>query len=204
MKQRLNLNIFAAILVGIFAVGMMSGNAGAIPSFVMPNARLGDTVDSVKASLKNAGVSFKELHADVPQQYAEGLVRSNLLVMLNKAAARHTLLKDPATRNITFIDATKGSQHLTFAFAEDKLEAVLVRSSVSVDRLVGGRDNAFTKRRLDPVRNFLQQYKQQCSIRPNDTGVRNHFSYAGSCGREKVYVSYHPELNEYRVLFHKR
>ena len=204
MKHRTGHRYIRSLITGCIVILMISGSVGAVPSFVISDVQLGDSVSTVKESLKNAGISFQKLKANVPQQYAEGLVRSNLLVMLNKAGARHTLLKDPATRNITFIDATRSSQHFTFAFAEDKLEAVLVRSNISMDRLVGGRDNAFTKRRLDPVRNFLQQYKQQCSIRPNDTGVRNHFSYAGSCGRENVYVSYHPEVNEYRVLFHKR
>lgn len=176
-------------------------SARALPGPVPSSVSLGNSIQEVRKACASLKGVVEELDAVVPQQLADGLVRSGLLVMLNRSGAKHSLLERPGERGVVFLRATAEGKVLLFAFAGGKLEAVLARVTVAPDREVSGGGNPFEPRRLDPIKAFLGGMKKQCGLKPRDKG-ENHFVFTGRCGAS-VYLEYRPEDDEFAVLYHR-
>lgn len=147
-----------------------------------------------------AGATAQLLPSEKPQAYRVGLVQSGLLVMLNRAGARHKLLT-PGGKGVEFVVVAQEGKTTTLGFVKNRLVALLVRTRVGPDTRVDGNQNPFSKRRLEPIENHLKIVKKRCRLTPRDKG-KNHFVFGGKCGRTKAYVEYRPEADEFAELYH--
>lgn len=146
------------------------------------------------------GATAQLLPADKPQAYRVGLVQSGLLVMLNRAGARHKLLT-PEGKGVEFVVVAQKGKTTALGFVRNRLVAFLVRSKVGPDTRVDGNQNPFTRRRLEPLENHLKKVKKRCRLTPRDKG-KNHFKFGGKCGRGKAYIEYRPEADEFVELYY--
>lgn len=171
----------------------------AAPIGSIPDLRIGESVESVTGKCAGLKGNSESLSVETPQHFSQGLLRSGLLALLNRAKARHSLLDNPAARRVSFRRTeTPGHHRYLFAFAEGKLEAALLKTPVTIS---GDRHDPA---RLGPIRAILQPYQSACALAPVYPRARNHFEFAGDCGGgTKVYVEYRPERDEAWILLHR-
>ncbi len=165
--------------------------------------RPGASYDVTKAGLTG---TITELNPQKPQHYAQGLLHSGLLYMLNRAKAQHTLIaQGDKADTVRFLMVTEGKSSYVLGFSGNTLEAVLLKASVTVDTAAGGGENRHTAARLQPIHAFLSEIGTECQLKPLDTDEHNnHFLYTGTCsGQAQTYLEYHPEKDEFWVLFYK-
>lgn len=191
-------------LVFVTALFLVAGSAIALPGGIPSDIGIGSSYDVVVKSLGMSKNKFDIMDFRTPQQYARGLVRSDMLVMLNRAGARTGLVYNEKgkTTDIKFVSVSSGKLLYTMGFANGKLDAVMMKVSVPVDTAVGGAENQFTANRLGNISGYLDSLSS-CSLNPLDPRARNHFAWKGNCpGSAKVYVEYLPDIDQYWVLFH--
>lgn len=198
-----------AWMVAAGSVLAFGPQAAALPGAPLKGIDLGQQVSAAvkvleaTASKMDAKVSHRPVTH--PQTFAKAVLRSHMLSALNRAGADHTLLKDPAKRKVDFIFFRSLNMQAVLGCAEGKVEVVIWRTRIKPDNSVGGKDNAFNASRLAPIRGFVSQIRAAgCSIRSFRKHKRNTFAYRGTCHKAKVFVEYHPELNEYWTLFFKK
>ena len=179
-------------------------SASALPKPLPQGLSLDDSLDSSRKECEKGDSSWtvRELSADKPQELAEGLLRTGLLAMLNRAGARHSLTEEPGDRNVKFIRIAGERTSAVLAFAKGRMEAAMVRHSVAVDGQVSGDRNPFDPERLAPVHDFIDSMRRSCSLKPVDKG-KNHFVFSGRCGGAQAYLEYLPEEDSFLILYHR-
>jgi len=146
--------------------------------------------------------ALTELQATWAEEFSAALLDSGFLMMLNLSGARHSLFSDPADRDVRFLVLkVDGKTMVTFGFAKDRLEAVLVDAVVNVDTSAGGAGNAFAPERLAPIRSFQKKIKSRCALREVEDSRNNVYDSRGNCGQTRTYVRYEPGSDTFLVLF---
>lgn len=173
---------------------------------ILTSVSLGDKFEQVKAAIIGQTQGIKEFSSEKPQEYAQGLIRSKFLLMLNRAKAEHKMLvNNPKADQIRFLSFSAGSDSYTLGFHNDILNAVLIKSKVPPDTAADGKDNRFSPSRLKNITGYIDSLKKGCSVNPVETDSHgNSFIYKGACQQGNIYIEYHPESDEYMVLFHNR
>ncbi len=197
-----------AILAIILAVIMLCSSQLYARMFDITSLKPGMSIKIVQAAIQSQGATVSQFSSTQPQGYADGLIRSKLLVMMNRAKARNQLVIQNDAGRVSFLKAAKGNDQYTMGFLDGKLQALIWIAKRKVDVTVGFKQNAFTKSRLDPLRNHLKYVNLSCKIRPVRKSIDkygNKFAYIGSCRNNfNVYLEYHPGTDTYRTLYYLR
>jgi len=188
---------------------LLPASALALPGLEAANLEPGASFVSALAALKaNVGGGVKEYKADAAQEFSVALLQSDLLALLNRAGARHSLLERPAERSVRFATHENAERRLVVAAADGAVEAVLVK----LRRPPDSGATPHEARRLAPITGFMDQVHASCAVSALDPekgpytvhrDPRDRFVHVGSCGAVKIYLEYHPESDEFWVLYHR-
>jgi len=183
--------------------------SGAEPAFalpvLLPGVELGASLEDVERSLGRLshGLELVRFDAASAQHLAAGLADTELLAMLNRANARHTLLHKPAERGVRILAGAKDGIRFVLATVEDRLEAALFFLPVPVDQTVGGSENPFHVSRLSRIRDMLRTLAARFQMSSVPAPQVSDLRWTGTWQNARVLVEYRPFEDRVVLLVHQ-